>query len=358
MPRFHCKHGKDGTGSISIPRISGFHGTYYQYGTEPSRSKNKKIRVEPRQILEVKLVTARTLSRLPGKKNATNQVIPPAPLFYRSLQMDLTMAHEIHLNLSPDSREELIWWDTQMIKWNDRTVLATKPDLTIESDASSQGWGESCQGTSTGRPWSPLEKKWYINCLELLAASLALKTFVKNTKGLSVLSKIDNRLLPKQDMATESVPIMPKLAVWSISGKDLMNKDLILNSWRTKTNKSYDSLVGQWNRWCTERGSDPFSGPVSEVANFLATLYQEGYQYNSVNAYRLAISSVHEKVDGVPVGQHPIITRLVKGVFNMRPPIPRYSNPWLPRFRGETNIRITKGSDFENSLSVSYYKTV
>ena len=39
---FHCKHGKDGTGSVSIPRISGFHGRYYQDGTEPSSSKNKK----------------------------------------------------------------------------------------------------------------------------------------------------------------------------------------------------------------------------------------------------------------------------------------------------------------------------
>ena len=42
VPRFHCKHGKDSTGSISIPRISGFHGRYYQVGTEPSSSKNKK----------------------------------------------------------------------------------------------------------------------------------------------------------------------------------------------------------------------------------------------------------------------------------------------------------------------------
>ena len=79
--------------------------------------------------------------------------------------------------------------------------------------------------------------------------------------------------------------------------------ELILKSWRTKTNKSYDSLFGRWHQWCTERGSDPFSGPVSEVANFLASLYGEGYQYNSVNAYRSAISSVHDKVDGVNVGQ-------------------------------------------------------
>ena len=104
--------------------------------------------------------------------------------------------------------------------------------------------------------------------------------------------------------------------------------DLILKSWRTKTNKSYDSLFGRWNRWCSQRGSDPFSGPVIEVANFLASLYQDGYQYNSVNAYRSAISSVHQKVEGVPVGQHPIITRLVKGVFHERPPLTRYSSTW------------------------------
>ena len=104
--------------------------------------------------------------------------------------------------------------------------------------------------------------------------------------------------------------------------------DLVLKSWRTKTNRSYDSLFGRWNRWCGERGSNPFSGPVSEVANFLASLYQEGYQYNSVNAYRSAISSVHEKVDGVPIGQHPLVTRLIKGIFNVRPPMPRYSSTW------------------------------
>ena len=78
-----------------------------------------------------------------------------------------------------------------MIKWNGRTVLAMEPDLTIESDASSQGWGASCQGTSTGGPWSPLEKKWHINCLELLAATLALKTFCEEHEG--TISIVEDR---------------------------------------------------------------------------------------------------------------------------------------------------------------------
>ena len=37
---------------------------------------------------------------------------------------------------------------------------------------------------------------------------------------------------------------------------------------------------------------------------------------------------MHEKVDGVDVGQHPLITRLLKGVYNVRPPLPRYSDTW------------------------------
>ena len=116
----------------------------------------------------------------------------------------------------------------------------------------------------------------------------------------------------------------------SLAGQGLSSQatELVMGSWRSKTNKSYNSLFGRWDRWCSERGSDPFSGPVTDVANFLASLFQEGYQYNSVNAYRSAISSVHKKVDGLPVGQHPLVTRLLKGVFNLRPPTPRYSSTW------------------------------
>ena len=103
---------------------------------------------------------------------------------------------------------------------------------------------------------------------------------------------------------------------------------LMLKSWRTKTNRSYDSLFGKWHSWCRSRDSDPFSSPVSEVVNFLAYLYREGYQYRSLNSYRSAISSVHERIDGYSVGQHPLVTRLMKGVFNDRPPLPRYTSTW------------------------------
>lgn len=47
---------------------------------------------------------------------------------------------------------------------------------------------------------------------------------------------------------------------------------LVIESWRSKTNRSYDSLFRRWDRWCNQRGSNPFSGPVREVANHYSVI--------------------------------------------------------------------------------------
>ena len=101
--------------------------------------------------------------------------------------------------------------------------------------------------------------------------------------------------------------------------------DLLLSSWRPKTN---NSLFAKWSCRYTERNRDPTMGPVEDIINFLAHLFKEGYQYRSLNYYRSAISAVHSKVDGQSVGQHPLVTRILKGVYNERPPLARYSTFW------------------------------
>ena len=105
-------------------------------------------------------------------------------------------------------------------------------------------------------------------------------------------------------------------------------KELLLTSWRSKTSQAYDSHFKKWLGWCTERGCDPVSGPVSDVVNFLADLHSQGYQTSSLNAYRSAISSVHDRVDDMDVGKHPLVARLLKGAFHARPPLPRYTGTW------------------------------
>lgn len=56
--------------------------------------------------------------------------------------------------------------------------------------------------------------------------------------------------------------------------------------------------------------------------------FEAGKQYRTINTIRSAISMTHAEVDGVRVGQHPLVSRLLKGVFNSRPPAPRYTCTW------------------------------
>ena len=115
---------------------------------------------------------------------------------------------------------------------------------------------------------------------------------------------------------------------YSSRGISAEASDLILRSWREKTNSNYGSSFSRWASWCQQRGRNPLAGPIEDAVNFLAGLYSEGYQYQSLNAYRSAISSTHQYVDGASVGNHSTVTHLLQGVFNSRPPQPRYTAFW------------------------------
>ena len=130
--------------------------------------KIKKIRAEARSMATAEHTSACAIARLVGKMNATSRVIPPAPLFYRHLQMALSEAlnsnshcYETQVSLSRYSREELKWWDNHMVKWNGKSLLSKEIDMIIDSDASLIGWGAVCQNQRIGGPWSHREPDAY-----------------------------------------------------------------------------------------------------------------------------------------------------------------------------------------------------
>ena len=67
---------------------------------------------------------------------------------------------------------------------------------------------------------------------------------------------------------------------------------------------------------------------MSEVVNFLADLYDEGLQYRTINTVRSTLSSTLPQYNGYFVGKHPLILRLMKGIFNSRPVIPKLFPAW------------------------------
>ena len=102
--------------------------------------------------------------------------------------------------------------------------------------------------------------------------------------------------------------------------------DIIRKSWRASTESAYSNAWRQWVGWCLERETDPLSAPVRDILEFLCERFEAGKQYRTINTLRSAISMTHEEVDGVRVGQHPMVSRFLKGVFNLRPPAPKYSD--------------------------------
>ena len=130
--------------------------------------------------------------------NAATQAIPMAPLYYRNLQTCLREALQEEQDyssttvLKKEAREELEWWRDHFTRWNGRSLIAHNSSLTIETDASKTGWGAVCNGVRTGGPWSPEERTMHINCLELLAAFLAVKCFAKDKTNLTIHLKMDS----------------------------------------------------------------------------------------------------------------------------------------------------------------------
>lgn len=64
---------------------------------------------------------------------------------------------------------------------------------------------------------------------------------------------------------------------------------------------------------------------------FLQTLVDDDSKvrgYSVINVARSALSAVLVLPGGIPFGEHPRVCMFMKGVFNMRPPIPRYQEVW------------------------------
>ena len=103
---------------------------------------------------------------------------------------------------------------------------------------------------------------------------------------------------------------------------------IIRQSWRSSTESAYSSAWRQWDSWCLTRNIDPLSAPLNSILEFLLEQFNMGKQYRTINTLRSAISMTHDEVDGTRIGQHPLVSRFLKGVFNNRPPAPRYSSTW------------------------------
>lgn len=103
---------------------------------------------------------------------------------------------------------------------------------------------------------------------------------------------------------------------------------LIQSSWRRGTEVNYGTYWRRWARWTREHSIQKLDPSIADVLNFLASMFDQGLSWNSIGGARSALSSTLAPIDGFKIGDHPAVSRLVKGAFNLRPPIQKLVPSW------------------------------
>jgi hypothetical protein len=138
---------------------------------------------------------------------------------------------------------------------------------------------------------------------------------------------ISNRPIPSTSQAAPDhlQLVREAMIAKNISGPALT---IIMNSWRTGTKKQYEVYLKKWQKFCSNAGVDMSSTRISDVLDFLASLAQSGLGYSAINTARGALTALLTTGKRQTIGNHPLVVRFMKGLFETCPPQPRYTSTW------------------------------
>ena len=143
------------------------------------------------ELLDSKHITIRDVAHVIG-------LLVSSFLYYRRLELSKINAlranqgnYDASMCLSEGSQTELLWW-TQNITQSCRSLITTKPDLILTTDASLLGWGAVSNEKETEGHWHLEEKSLHINVLEMKAVMLGQQALCKDANNVHICLKSDN----------------------------------------------------------------------------------------------------------------------------------------------------------------------
>ena len=93
---------------------------------------------------------------------------------------------------------------------------------------------------------------------------------------------------------------------------------IIMQSCRARSQKQYQTYHQRWQEFCPSRSINPIS----------ASRGWSGISLSSINTARSALSTVIFLPDGSSCGNHHLVSRFLKGVFELKASLPRYKDIW------------------------------
>ena len=103
----------------------------------------------------------------------------------------------------------------------------------------------------------------------------------------------------------------------------------MMNSWAPGSIKQYQCYISRWMSYCQDHCLDPFRAEFSDGIEFLTFLFNSSeLRYSAINTARSALSSILPKRNGISFGKDHRVSRLLKGIFRLRPALPKYTVTW------------------------------
>ena len=104
--------------------------------------------------------------------------------------------------------------------------------------------------------------------------------------------------------------------------------EIIMSSWRDSTKEKYNIYLKKWIEYCGQNSINPFNATTYDGLSFLTKMFQSGISYSSINSARSALSALLPVFDGVSFGRQHLVSKFCRGVFQLRPSLPRYAFTW------------------------------
>jgi len=103
-----------------------------------------------------------------------------------------------------------------------------------------------------------------------------------------------------------------------------------MNSWRKSTQKQYSSYIYKWIRYAKDKDYSITHPKLTEALDFLTFLFDSGLHYSTLNTARSALSNVISLSDNPSImfGKHPLVIRFMRGVFTLKPKLPKLTEVW------------------------------
>ncbi|XP_071502116.1 uncharacterized protein [Diadema antillarum] len=146
---------------------------------------------------------------------------------------------------------------------------------------------------------------------------------------------LDSNPSQAKHCVTEKVTALPKEVLklpFENSGMSSRTVDILAASWRASTQRQYFTYdyIRKWRKFCTLKKESHLHAKINFVLEFFTHMfYEENLSYSAINSARSALATFLVLEDEqFTVSTHPLLSRFMRGVFQLRPPRPRYSEIW------------------------------